>query len=141
MHAIASLTSQSLFKNYTASLLSMNSFQAIPDMQTYFLPEYRSPQFISGGINLVYTPRKNFDLRLDAYLYQPFKQLVKNNDGTFGYSKLFKGESVVASLSGIYHSPVGPLRLSLDYFPKQLKPLILQFSYGFILFNERATRW
>lgn len=141
VHAIASLTSQSLFKNYTASLLSMNSFQAIPDMQTYFLPEYRSPQFISGGVNLVYTPRKNFDIRLDAYLYQPFKQLVKNDDGTFGYSKLFKGESVVASLSGIYHSPVGPLRLSLDYFPKQLKPLILQFSYGFILFNERATRW
>lgn len=141
IHGIASLTSQSLFKNYTASLLSMNSFQAIPDMQTYFLPEYRSPQFISGGINFVFTPRKNFDIRFDGYFYQPFKQLVKNNDGSFGYSNLFKGESVVASLSTIYHSPVGPLRLSLNYFPKQLNPLILQFSYGFILFNERATRW
>jgi NTE family protein len=141
LHGIASLTSQSLFKNYTASLLSMNTFQALPDMQTYFLPEYRSPQFVSGGVNLVFSPRKNIDIRLDAYFYQPFKQLVKNYDGSFGYSKLFKGESTVASLSAIYHSPVGPLRLSLDYFPKQLKPLILQFSYGFILFNERATRW
>lgn len=140
-HGLASLTSQSLFKNYTASLLSMNSFQPLPDMQTYFLPEYRSPQFISGGINFVFSPRKNIDLRLDTYFYQPFKQLVKNNDGTFGYSKLFKGETFVASLSSIYHSPIGPLRLSLNYFPKQVNPLILQFSYGFILFNERATRW
>jgi len=141
IHGVASLTSQSLFKNYTASLLSMNTFQALPDMQTYFLPEYRSPQFISIGVNLVFTPRSNFDIRFDGYFYQPFKQLVKNNDGSFGYSKLFNGASTVASLSAIYHSPVGPLRLSLNYFPKQLKPLILQFSYGFILFNERATRW
>lgn len=141
IHAIASLTSQSLFKNYTATILSMNSFSPLPDMLTYFLPEYRSPQFAGGGINITYSPRKNLDFRLDNYLYQPFKQLVKNDDGTFGYSKLFTGRSQLASLSAIYHSPVGPLRISLNYFPKQLKPIVLQFSYGIIIFNEHATRW
>jgi NTE family protein len=140
IHAVASVTSQSLFKNYTASILSMNTFQPIPDMQTYFLPEYRSPQHIGAGVNVIFTILKNIDIRFDGYLYQPFVQLVVYDDGTFGYSKLFKGETQAASLSAIYHSRVGPLRLTLNYFPLQKIPLSFQASYGYVLFNERATR-
>lgn len=140
IHGIANINSQALFKNYTATILSMNSFQPIPDMQTYFLPEYRAPQFIGGGINLVFSIFRNIDIRLDGYLYQPFKQLVVFDNGTFGYSNLFKGDSQVAAVSGIYHSPIGPVRLSLNYFPQQNIPLNFQVSYGYIIFNERATR-
>lgn len=140
IHGVASLSSQSLFKNYTATLLNLNSFQALPDLKTFFLPEYRSPQFIASGLNIIVSPAKNFDLRIDAYMFQPFKQLTKKDDGTFGYSKLFKGESPVAAASAIYHSPIGPLRLTLDYFPQQSRPLYFQFCYGFILFNEKAIR-
>ena len=140
LHGVASLSSQSLFKNYTATILNLTSFQALPDLKTFFLPEYRSPQFVAGGVNIVVTPRRNFDIRLDAYMFQPFKQLTTFDDGTFGYSKLFKGESPVAAATAIYHSPIGPLRLTANYFPKQVTPIYLQFSYGYILFNERATR-
>lgn len=140
IHGLFNITSQSLFKNYTATILSMNSFQPIPDMQTYFLPEYRSPQYIGGGINFVFTILRNIDLRFEGYLYQPFKQLVQFDGGGFGYSKLFKGETQVASVSGIYHSPIGPVRLTFNYFPNQKIPLQFQASYGYTIFNERATR-
>jgi NTE family protein len=140
IHGLASVSSQSLFKNYTATLLNLNAFHALPDLQTFFLPEYRSPQFISGGINLIVSPIKHVDLRADGYLFQPFKQLTQKDDGTFGYSPLFKGESIVAAASAIYHSPIGPLRLTLNYFPQQAEPLYFQFSFGYIIFNDRATR-
>lgn len=140
LHAKASLTSQSLFQNYTASVLNLNAFNPLPDMLTYFQPEYRSPQYVGGGINLIISPIKDVDIRFDAYLFQPFKQLTINDDGSFGYSKLFKGETQVVSLSGIYHSPIGPVRLSLNYFQKQATPVVLQVSYGYIIFNERAAR-
>lgn len=141
VHALASITNLSLLNNYTVTLLNMNAFQPLPDMQTYFFPEYRSPQYVGGGLNVVFTIRKNFDIRFDGYLYQPYLSIVKNDsDGTFGYSKPFKGESQVAALSGIYHSPIGPLRVSLNYFPKQNTPFGVQFTYGFIIFNERAFR-
>jgi NTE family protein len=140
VHGIASVSSQSLFKNYTATLLNLNSFQALPDLKTFFLPEYRSPQFISGGLNLIVSPAKHIDIRVDGYMFQPFKQLTQNDDGTFGYSPLFKGESIVAAASAIYHSPIGPLRVTANYFPLQAQPIYLQFSYGFILFNDKAIR-
>lgn len=140
IHTLANFNSQALFKNYTATILTINSFQPIPDMQTFFLPEYRAPQYIGGGMNVIFTIFRNIDLRFDGYIYQPFKQLVIYDDGTFGYSKLFKGETQVAAVSAIYHSPVGPVRLSLNYFPEQDIPLSFQISYGYTIFNERATR-
>ncbi len=139
-HGKGVFNSQSLFSNYTATLLSMNSFSLVPDAETYFLPEYRSPQFIGGGLNIIFSFNKNIDLRFDGYYYQPFVILQKNDNGTFGYSKPFKGETYMASASFIYHSFVGPIRATLNYFPKQTNPIAFQISYGFVIFNERAIR-
>jgi len=136
----ATFNSQSLFGNYTASLLSMTAFNIIPDAFTYFLPEYRSPQFFGGGINLIFSLPKGIDVRFDGFYYQPLIQLVKNDTGGFNYSKPFKGESYLASASVIYHSVLGPLRATLNYFPKQTTPLNFQISFGYVLFNERAIR-
>lgn len=132
--------SQSLFSNYTASLLSTTSFSPIPDAETYFLPEYRSPQHIGTGLNMIFSIKKAIDIRLEGYYYQPFVILVRNVDGSPSYSKPFKGSALMASTSIIYHTVVGPLRATLNYFPKQSNPLSFQLSYGFVLFNERAIR-
>lgn len=136
----ALLTSQSLFKNYTATILSLSAFEPLADMPTFFLPEYRASQYLGGGASLIFTPKKNFDLRLDGLYFQPFKQLVILDDGGFGYTKPFKGEKLALAGSAIYHSPIGPVRFTLNYFPDQKSPFILQFTYGYIIFNERATR-
>lgn len=137
----AIFNSQSLFSNYTATILSMTAFELIPDAGTYFLPEYRSPLFIGGGFNAIWSIWRNIDVRVDGFLYQPFRQLEKKDDGTFGYSKPFKGESYLASASVIYHSIFGPLRATFNYFPKRIEsPFNFQISFGYVLFNERATR-
>jgi NTE family protein len=140
LHFLASITNLALLKNYTATLLNMNAFAPLPDMQTYFLKEHRSPQYVGAGVNVIFSLRKNIDFRFDGYWYQPFISITRFDDGTFGYSKPFKGESLVLSGSAIYHSPIGPIRGTLNYFPQQKNPIQLQLSYGFVLFNERAFR-
>jgi NTE family protein len=140
IHGKGVFNSQSLYSNYTASLLAMTSFSPLPDAETYFLPEYRSPQYLGGGFNTIFTFKKHLDIRLDGYYYQPFVILIKNPDGTPSYSKPFKGSSFMASASIIYNTIVGPLRATMNYFPQQDNPFAFQVSYGFILFNERAIR-
>lgn len=140
MHGQIIYNSHPLFANYTATLLSMTEFSLIPDAKTYFLPEYRSPQYIGLGMNHVFTIKKNIDIRLDGYYYQPFIQVVQNDDGTLSLSKPFKGETFMASASAIYHSFLGPVRFTFNYFPKQANPYSLQLSLGYVLFNERAIR-
>lgn len=140
LHGTAVFNSQSLFSNYTASVLAMTAYAPLPDMLTYFMPEFRSPQYAGIGTNLIFTIRKNFDVRFDGYYYQPFRSIIQNIDGTFGYAKPFKGESFVASGSVIFHSPVGPVRATFNYLPKQLQPYAFQISFGYVLFNQRAIR-
>jgi NTE family protein len=140
LHGQAVYNSQPFFANYTASLLSMTEFSLVPDAKTYFLPEYRSPQFLGAGLNTIFTIKKKVDIRVDAYAYQPIIQIIENEDGTQQFSELFKGGTFMASSSIIYNSFIGPIRLTLNYFPKQEKPLAFQFSMGYVLFNDRAIR-
>lgn len=140
LHGKMVMNSQSLFKNYTATLLNTTEFAPLPDVNTFFLTEYRAPQHAGLGVNMVFTFFRDFDLRFDSYYYQPFKKLVDYGNGEFGYSTIFKGEVTLHSLSGIYHSPIGPLRATFNYFPEQETKLWFQFSYGYIIFNERAIR-
>ena len=46
----------------------------------------------------------------------------------------------MSSASVIYHSFVGPIRATVNYFPKQETPFSFQLSFGYVLFNERAIR-
>ncbi len=140
VHAKGVYNTQSLFSNYTASLLSLPSFNLLPDAETYFLPEYRSPQFIGVGLNLVFSIYKNIDIRGDGYIYQPFLKLQQNSDGTIRFDQAIKSTSILFSSSLIYHSPIGPIRATFNYFPKQTNPYAFQISYGYVLFNERAIR-
>jgi NTE family protein len=139
-HLTGVFNSQSLFKNYTASILSMTAFSPTPDSRTFFLEEYRSPQYVGLGINQIFTLKNKFDLRFDVYGYQPFIEIKRFDDGTFGYTQNVGLPRLLASSSLIYFSPIGPIRGTLNYFPQQSNPLSFQISFGYVIFNERAIR-
>lgn len=139
-HLKSVLNSQSLFANYTASMLALPGLNVLPDLETYFIAPYRSTQFVCGGVQWILSPYKNIDLRLDTYGFLPIIQLQQNQDGTFSYAKPLKGRTVLASASFVYYSPIGPVRATLNYFPKYAQPFQFQLGFGYILFNERAIR-
>ncbi|WP_205677842.1 patatin-like phospholipase family protein [Brumimicrobium salinarum] len=137
----AVFNSQSLFSNYTASVLATSEFSPLPDSRTLFMEEYRAPQYIGGGLNLIFNYSKFLEFRIDPYFFQPFRQIIKlNNNDNFGYSDLLKEGIPMAGASIIFHSPIGPLRLSTNFFPNQTKPFSAQLSFGYIIFNERSIR-
>jgi NTE family protein len=116
------------------------AFSPVVDAETYFLSEYRSHQHFGGGLNLVFTLKKNIDFRIDAYFYQPIILLQKNENGSSQFTKPLKGNTFLGSSSFFFQTPIGPLRATLNYFPKQVHPFQFQVSYGYVLFNERAIR-
>lgn len=144
VHGRATFNSQSLFRNYTATLLAMTGFAPIPDMLTLFQAPYRAPQHVGLGANTIFTIRKNLDIRFDGYIYQAFKEVIQNQDGTIQYSAEFPKQHVFASGSIIYHSLFGPLRFTTNYFPifngDLQREISFQVSFGYLLFHERAIR-
>lgn len=141
LYGKAVFNSQSLFANYTASILNMTEFSPLPDSRPLFMSEYRAPQFIGGGANLIFNYSKYLELRIEPYFFQPFRQIIRLDDqGDFGYSNLFEEGVPMIGASLIFHSPIGPLRLSTNYFPKQNMPFVTQLSFGYIIFNDRSIR-
>lgn len=139
IHVNAVANTQPKLANYTATLLSQNAYSPIVDSRTYFLPEYRSQYFAGLGLNAIFTVFKKFDLRIDAYYYQPIISTILEN-GVQVDSEPFKNPSYMASASLIYHSFLGPIRLTLNHFPEEVEDIKFQFSVGYVLFKDRAIR-
>ncbi len=140
IHGHAVFNSQSLMKNYVATLLAMTAYSPIPDAKTLFMEEYRAPQYFGLGSNQIFHIFNRLDLRFDAYAFQPLIVLRRFEEGTFGYSQYQLTPKFMGSASLIFNSPIGPFRATMNYFPEQSKRFMFLMSFGYVIFNERATR-
>jgi NTE family protein len=44
----------------------------------------------------------------------------------------------MASAALVFHTPVAPVALSVNYFEREKDPISVIFTAGFLLFNRRA---
>ena len=137
-------SNQDFFNNYTASILASPAFMPTPDSKTRFLSNFRSHIYTSVGLKNVINFYKNFDLRIEGYVFQPYKEVRQTeNDKTANYGPIFAKRYFLASSAIVYHSPLGPVSISFNYYDKDefdaSKGIYsLLFSFGYILFNKRA---
>ncbi|MBK8498156.1 MAG: patatin-like phospholipase family protein [Flavobacteriales bacterium] len=128
-----------MFENYTASIIRAPAFQPTPESRTYFMEQFRAPKYLAGGIrSIVAVARNRFDLRLEAYVFQPYEPIVRG-DGNEGITApAFTERFYIGSGSLIYQSPVGPVWFNLSYFDQQREPWAWSLNFGYILFNQKA---
>ena len=132
-------SAQPLFSNYTASALAAESFTPIPETRTLFMPAYRANQFLAGGVRNVYTLMKNFDLRVEGYIFQPYKEINQANDFSAFYGEKFKNRYFMGSSSLVFHSPVGPISISVNYYQNYDQPFSFLFNFGYIIYNSKGV--
>jgi len=133
----AMFTNQPFFNNYTSSILQSPSFLPIPEMQTVFLNQYRTHNYAALGFRTIFTLAKNLDLRGEAYAFQPYK-LIDNVNGIANYSGLIENQFFAFSSVLVYHTPIAPIAVSVNYFDRNTDPWSVMFTMGFLIFNKRA---
>jgi NTE family protein len=131
-------STKTLFNNYTSSILSAPAFQPTPDSKTQFLENYRAHEYIAGGLKFVINIRKNIEFRLEGYVFQPYEALIKREDLKVDYGQPFALQHYIATGGLVWHTPVGPMSLSLNYYDQEKDPFSILFHFGYILFNKRA---
>ncbi len=131
------LSTQKLFNNYTASILSAPAFQPIPVSKTLFLPNYRAHNYAAAGLINIIPIVKNFDLRLSAFAMQPYRHIKHDLDTHKAfYGKKLSDRSYVGSAAFVYHTPIGPISLNFSYFDRTHNRFSFLFNFGYIIFNE-----
>ena len=135
----ATYSNQPFFENYTASILSSHAFQPIPDASTGFYNDFRANKYLGGGLINVFTLKDKVDLRIEAYIFQPIYRILSDNGKAYE-GDLFADRFGILSASLIYHSLVGPIRATVNYFDSQsqLNSLSFQLSLGYVIFNDRG---
>ncbi len=116
------------FQNATATSIMSPTPSFFPEFKTFFLPVYRGTSFFTVGISPVLHLAKNVDLRADIYGYQPFQATAVPSSDIYRTYTLGSGTLV-------YHSPIGPVSLSANYYEQKEKPWSILFNLGFIISN------
>ena len=128
-------STQDFFNNYIASSIIAPAFQPIAESKTYFMPQFRAHQYTSFGLIAIVPFSKNLEWRSEGYAFQPFGAIVRNELGQATYD-LSGSMKYIAATSLIYHSPLGPVSLSANYYDKKEEPWSFLFNFGYILFNR-----
>ena len=129
---------QDFFKNYTSTILSSPAFMPTPESKTLFLEKFRAHKFIAGGAKLIFNPLKNLDVRIEGYVFQPFQSIVKNNLNKAEYSINFLYRYITGMAALVYHTPIGPVSTSINYYLGEKNPVSFLFHFGYTIFNKKA---
>jgi len=145
LFAEAVFSTQPLFNNYTSSLLRAPAFQPNAESKTLFLESLRAHKYAAVGQRMIFQVRPNVDFRLSGYLFQPHRAIVQQ-DSTVTLGTEFGQIFTIGTATMVYHSPVGPLSFSLNYYhnlPEITRenkiPLTFFFRFGYVIFNRRAV--
>ena len=131
-------STQKFFNNYTSSLFVTSAFRPTPDSKTFFLEKFRANQYVAGGLKMIFEIRKNIDLRLEGYAFQPYRELLKKNDGSAAYANKTIYPRLMGMAALVYNSPIGPLAITGSYYETEPKPWSVMFHFGYIISNESA---
>lgn len=131
-------STQGLFHNYTSSILSAPAFQPTPDSKTIFLEEYRTHKYLAAGLKVIFNIRKNIELRTEFYIFQPYEAIIRMPDQTAEYGIPFALQHYVGTAAAVWHTPIGPMSLSVNYYNQEKNPFSILFHFGYIIFNKRA---
>ena len=129
---------QPFFNNYIASTLTAPAFQPIPEGKTLFQENYRAHKYVAAGLKNIFNIKKNIELRIEGYIYQPYQQIIKLPDLTAGYTPPFSQRFVIATAALVGHTPLGPISFSVNYYNREKTQFTFLFHFGYILFNKKA---
>jgi len=126
---------QPRFNNYRATLIRSLAFEPIPESRSFFIDQYRSNFYSAAGLISTINLTQNIQIRAENHVYRPWERIFATPEDESNFeptSELF----YVGSGSLIYHSPLGPLRLSVNYFDRKVNPWSVLFNFGYFIFND-----
>jgi NTE family protein len=132
------VSNQPSFGNYYATLINSPAFFPLQDSRTLILKNFRSVNYAATGLRTVFSLRKSLDFRLEGYIFKPFDYFIpgQNNEPVKQneLSKIY----VAATSSLVFHTPVGPIALNVNYYDNERNKYGVFLHVGYLLFQKHS---
>jgi NTE family protein len=126
------------FSNYWATVIEARGFEPLTESITLFQPNLRSTSWLGVGIQNVFKPFKNFQVRAEGYFYQPAWNFTPTSTGQADRGLLFDARYIILSAALVYQTRLGPISLNGNYYQNNFPETSLLLNFGYTLFNKSA---
>lgn len=125
------------FGNPTAEVMIMPSYQPINLSKMLYMPNFSGTSFVALGVMPTFEFAPGFMLRTGFYSMLRSRYKIEGlNPGVINNKPLH----YIADAAFVYHTPVGPVSLSLSKFElDNWDNMYLTFNFGFALFSPKGT--
>ncbi|MFZ5972980.1 MAG: patatin-like phospholipase family protein [Bacteroidota bacterium] len=132
------LSNQPVFTNYQGTIINAPGFLPLQDSRTLLLQNFRSFNYVAGGIRNVFTLRKSLDFRLEGYLFKPLEAIVSGDNQEARLNADLTRLYFTGTAGLVLHSSLGPISLSLNYYDDPENQLGVLLHVGFLLFHKSS---
>lgn len=127
-----------LFSNYYSTLLVAPAFYPLQDSRSLFLEKFRAANYLAGGLKNIYTIKRNLDLRVEAYVFLPYKEFRQEGFQDVDNTKAFSKWHYSGTVGLVYHTPVGPVSFSYNLYDDPVKRNGVLLHLGYLIYNKRS---
>lgn len=127
------------FANFTSTALNSPSFTPVQELKSLYLPALHAHTFGAGGLKAILSIRNNIDFDLEGYVYQPYQELLETADKRTEYGPVLSRRYFVTSTGLIFHSPLGPIGVFVNYADMRTNSFSFLFHFGYFIFNKSAV--
>jgi NTE family protein len=139
-------STQPLLFNHKATAFYAKPFMPIMDSYTLYYEDFRSSNFIAGGLVNIFTLRKNLDLRAEIHPFYNLNPVEFNAPtGGIGVDKQYYNTTpefrFIAAGGLVYHFVLGPIAIQATYYDTEA---LGRSKFGFVIhagFLLRNKRW
>lgn len=136
-YAEAVFSNQPVLRNYFGTIVNAPAFLPLQDSRTLILENFRAFNYLAFGLRhaIIIKPR-TLDWRLDGYIFKPIEYIRQGANQEALLNRDFTKVFFAATTGPVYHSPIGPVSLSLNYYDDEENRLGVMLHVGFLLFNK-----
>ncbi|MDR0692904.1 MAG: patatin-like phospholipase family protein [Prevotellaceae bacterium] len=133
----AVFSNKSTFGDYFSTMLSLPAFTPTPHSSSIFLPHYRADVFVGFGLTPTICFTNKIILQTGGYVFQPYRQILSVGNEV-SYSKPLSSRAYMALGALVWHTAIGPLSFSANYYSQAETNWYFQLNLGYLLFNKKG---
>lgn len=134
------VTIQSLFQNYTASLVHMPGYAPTPSTENYFNTAFRSDNYMAAGLTPVWNPAGKLQLRGEFHAFVPIRDIKELPDGNAIHDGWFRRAEFIGEVAMVYNFPFASLSVYCNYLSYPGKNWNVGISFGLPFHAPRFGR-
>ena len=137
-YAEAVFSNQPTFSNYYGTIFNAPSFFPLQDSRTLILENFRAFNYVAFGVRNVFVIKSRLDFRLEGYAFKAFEEIQEGSNQETRLKTDLTQLYFAAASSLVFHSPVGPIGLSFNYYNDAENEFGVLLHVGFLLFNKHT---